>query len=149
MLYVFDINETMLDLAALDGDPVERDEVFGSTWFTLVIRTSHVSAATGAYRDFGDIGAAAGRYLGVDDAVMGRVARAMRELPPHPDVVPGLQRTLRPTGWCSTARACGRVTRRWSRRTTGTSPVRPLPGCALCWSRAATSVRCRSTRSPT
>lgn len=147
MLYVFDINETMLDLAALD-------EVFGSsalrsTWFTLVIRTSHVSAATGAYRDFGDIGAAAGRYLGVDDAVMGRVARAMRELPPHPDVVPGLQRTLRPTGWCSTARACGRVTRRWSRRTTGTSPVRPLPGCALCWSRAATSVRCRSTRSPT
>ncbi len=90
MLYVFDINETLLDLAALD-------EVFGSsdlrtTWFTLVIRTSHVSAATGDYRDFAEIGAAAGRYLGVGEEVMQRVAETMRGLPPHPDVRPGLQR---------------------------------------------------------
>ena len=90
MLYVFDINETLLDLAGLDAE-------FGSpdlrrAWFTLVIRTSHVSAATGDYRDFAQIGAAAGRYLGVDDTAMQRVARAMRALPPHPDVLPGLHR---------------------------------------------------------
>ena len=95
MRYVFDINETMLDLADLDAE-------FGSSdlrraWFTLVLRTSHVSAATGDYRDFAEIGAAAGHYLGVDDEAMQRVARRMRTLPPHPDVLPGLQR-LRDAG---------------------------------------------------
>ena len=54
MLWVFDINETMLDLAPLDavfeeaGLPGRRID-----WFGLLIRTALVTTATGQYRDFG------------------------------------------------------------------------------------------------
>lgn len=97
---VFDVNETMLDLAALDP-PFER--VFGRPgvrreWFSQLLQSALVATITDAYTDFGTIGRAAleivarrhGLQLGAHerDAVLG----TMRSLPPHPDVSAALRR---------------------------------------------------------
>ncbi|HVV09066.1 haloacid dehalogenase type II [Amycolatopsis sp.] len=100
MLCVFDINETLLDLTALDemfldltGSATAREE-----WFTLVIHTALTVTATGGYRDFAEIaGAAAGAIAAgygrpFDDAQRQRIGAGLRELPPHPDVPDALAR---------------------------------------------------------
>jgi len=99
-LIVFDVNETLLDLSALDQ---EFERVFGSAarrseWFAQVLQNSLVATITGKYDDFGKIAGTAlemsaqrhGIELLQEDrsAVLGRI----RSLPPHPDVVVGLQR---------------------------------------------------------
>ena len=60
-IYVFDVNETLLDLRALDplfaetfGDAAARRE-----WFSQMLQLAFVSTITGEYRDFGMLGAAA------------------------------------------------------------------------------------------
>jgi 2-haloacid dehalogenase len=105
VLWVFDINETMLDLSALDavferiaGSPAARRE-----WFELLIRTVLVTTAAGQYRDFGQLGAACagavarahGRDL--DGWGTAELATAIRELPAHPEVTAAL-RALRERG---------------------------------------------------
>jgi 2-haloacid dehalogenase len=102
---VFDVNETLLDLTALDP-PFER--AFGrpgvrGEWFGQFLQSAFVSTITDTYSDFGTIGRAAlemvARRNGVDlaaddrDAILG----TMRQLPPHPEVPGALQR-LRDTG---------------------------------------------------
>lgn len=97
---VFDVNETLLDLAPLDP-PFER--VFGRPgvrreWFSQLIQSALVATVTDAYTDFGNVGRAAlemvarrhGLRLSADDrdAILG----TMRSLPPHPDVPAALQR---------------------------------------------------------
>jgi 2-haloacid dehalogenase len=96
---VFDVNETLLDLAALDP---HFERVFGSAtvrraWFAQMLQSAMVSTITGAYADFGQIGGAAldmtavrmGVTLAADDrqAILGTV----RKLPPHPEVRVGLE----------------------------------------------------------
>ena len=91
---VFDVNETLLDLSALDphfgglfGDAAVRQE-----WFGQMIQSAHVSTVTGAYSDFGTIGAAAlqmtAELHGVDlsDEDQQQILKTMQELPPHPEV---------------------------------------------------------------
>jgi len=58
---VFDVNETLLDLAALDpafarifGDAAARRE-----WFTQVLQSALTATVTAAYSDFGAVGMAA------------------------------------------------------------------------------------------
>ena len=58
---IFDVNETMLDLGALDplfarwfGEPVARKE-----WFAQTLHFALTLAATREFRSFGDVGAAA------------------------------------------------------------------------------------------
>lgn len=102
---VFDVNETLLDLAALDP-PFER--VFGRPgvrreWFSQLLQSALVATITDAYAAFGTIGRAAleivarrhGLQLAADDrdAILG----TMRSLPPHPDV-PGALRRLQAAG---------------------------------------------------
>lgn len=102
---VFDVNETLLDLAALDP-PFER--AFGRAgvrreWFAQLLQSAFVSIITNSYSDFGTIGRGAldvvARRNGVDlsagdrDAILG----TMRELPPHPEVPAALER-LRDAG---------------------------------------------------
>jgi 2-haloacid dehalogenase len=102
---VFDVNETLLDLTALDP-PFER--VFGSTgvrreWFGQLLQSAFVSTITDAYADFGTIGRAALEMIaqrhGVElaagdrDAILG----SMRSLAPHPEVPAALDR-LRAAG---------------------------------------------------
>jgi 2-haloacid dehalogenase len=97
---VFDVNETLLDLRALDphferlfGDPGVR-----RLWFAQLLQSALVSIVTDAYADFGTIGGAAlamvAKRAGVDispddrDALLG----TMRSLPPHPEVLGALNR---------------------------------------------------------
>lgn len=102
---VFDVNETLLDLGALDPDFAR---IFGEvaarqSWFQQMLQSAFVSTITGAYADFGAIGMAAldmlaarrGISLGDDDRQA--VREGMRALPPHPDVREALMR-LRDSG---------------------------------------------------
>src|SRR3712207_5990965 len=99
---LFDVNETLLDLGALDpyferafGDPGVR-----RSWFQQVLQSAFVATVTGVYSDFGAVGAAAlqmtaereGVRLSEEDrkSILG----GMRELPPHPEV-PGALDLLR------------------------------------------------------
>ena len=103
---VFDVNETLLDLAALDapfraafGDPAARQE-----WFAQLLQSSFVSIVTDRYSDFAAIGGAAlamvaeRRGVRLDDAQRSAILGTVRRLPAHPDVRPGLER-LRDAGF--------------------------------------------------
>ncbi len=97
---VFDVNETLLDLGALDphferifGDASTRQAWFGqflALWLTEMV--------TGEYKDFGTIGdgaleMVAGRQ-GVDlsDEDKRQILGGMQQLPPHPEVEENLSR---------------------------------------------------------
>jgi 2-haloacid dehalogenase len=97
---LFDVNETLLDLRALDA-PFAR--AFGDAsarpgWFAQMLQISFVGALTGDYVDFTSAQHAAlqmvAQRLGVTltaasaDEIVGTMAR----LPPHPDVLPALER---------------------------------------------------------
>lgn len=97
---VFDVNETLLDLAALDehferafGDVSVRQE-----WFGQMIQSALVSIVTDAYSDFGAIGGAALQMTaethGVDLSEEDRnsILTTVPKLPPHPEVEESLAR---------------------------------------------------------
>ena len=97
-MLVFDVNETLLDLAALK--PVFASAL-GSTdamgeWFARMLHGSLVANHTGRYRPFGDIGieallmVAGKRGIELEKDQARDVVGTMRRLPPHPDVIPGL-----------------------------------------------------------
>jgi 2-haloacid dehalogenase len=102
---VFDVNETLLDLGAMDP---HFERVFGDArvrqaWFTQMIQSALVATVTGAYSQFGAIGMAAlemtAEQTGVElrdedrEAILGQ----MRRLPAHPEV-PGALGRLREAG---------------------------------------------------
>lgn len=91
---VFDVNETLLDLRALD--PL-FERAFGDTgarraWFAQMLQSAFVATITGEYRPFGEIGAAALRMtaeragVALSDADSTAILSGMRSLPPHPEV---------------------------------------------------------------
>jgi 2-haloacid dehalogenase len=99
---VFDVNETMLDLRALDpiferhfGDAAVRGQ-----WFSQVLLTSMTITLVGDYANFAKVGGAAlamvceRRGVTLSEDQRGEIVKGMRELPPHPDVEAGLK-TLR------------------------------------------------------
>jgi len=99
-LIVFDVNETLLDLKALDP---HFEQIFGSaairtSWFGQVLRNSLVATITGQYDDFGKIAAAALdmtaqlHNVTLSDEDRASIMGGIRSLPPHPDVVPGLEK---------------------------------------------------------
>lgn len=103
---VFDVNETLLDLRGLDpvferlfGSAAVRDE-----WFAQLLQSALVSTITGPYIDFGTIGMAALETVGTRRGVTvtgedrEALGKAMRSLPPHPDVREALDR-LRGAGY--------------------------------------------------
>jgi len=102
---VFDVNETLLDLRALDP---HFERVFGDagvrqSWFSQLLQSALVSTVLNAYTDFGTIAAAAltmtAARQGVELSDQDRqdILGTMRRLPPHPDVRGGLER-LRSAG---------------------------------------------------
>jgi 2-haloacid dehalogenase len=102
---VFDVNETLLDLAALDPH-FERafgDASMRRAWFLQLLQSALVATVTGAYSDFGTIGGAALEMVaereGLDlaDEDKQKILGGMRELPPHPEVAESLDR-LRDAG---------------------------------------------------
>ena len=103
---VFDVNETLLDLAAMDP---HFERVFGDAglrpvWFAQMIQSALVATVTGAYSQFGAHAMAAlamlaeqtGTELGDNDREA--IAGQMRRLPAHPEVPAALER-LRGAGF--------------------------------------------------
>lgn len=97
---VFDVNETLLDLSALDdsfvewfGDPEARKE-----WFSQLLQLALVVTLTGTYRDFATLAGealqvvAAKRGVDPSDAAVASILEAVGSLPPHPDVPAALRR---------------------------------------------------------
>jgi len=102
---VFDVNETLLDLGALD---LHFERIFGDAgvrraWFGQLLQSALASTVTGAYSDFGKIGGAslemtAERHgVTLSDEDKRQILGGMRELPPHPEVAESLSR-LREAG---------------------------------------------------
>ena len=102
---VFDVNETLLDLRAMDP-AFERafgDRSVRQQWFQQLLSSAMVSIITDAYSDFGTLGRAAlqmtaerrGMQLSEDEQQ--RILGTIRELPPHREVRPALER-LRDAG---------------------------------------------------
>jgi 2-haloacid dehalogenase len=102
---VFDVNETLLDLGALDP---HFERAFGAAgvrraWFLQLLQSALVATVTDTYSDFGTIGGAALEMVaereGVDlsDEDRQKILGGMRELPPHPEVADSLGR-LRDAG---------------------------------------------------
>ena len=105
MVIAFDVNETLLDLAALD-EPFRHafgDAALRPAWFGAMLQLAFVGGLTGRYVDFPTAQRAAlqmlarrtGTELGEEDAE--RILGGMRRLPAHPDV-PGALRRLRDAG---------------------------------------------------
>lgn len=103
---VFDVNETLLDLKALDphfervfGDAAVRQE-----WFGQMIQSAFVSTITAVYSNFGSIGGAAlqmtaerhGIELSEEDQQS--ILTTVPQLPPHPETREALDR-LREAGF--------------------------------------------------
>lgn len=103
---VFDVNETLLDLAAMDP---HFERVFGNAgmrpvWFGQMIQSALVATVTGAYRQFGEHAMAAldmvAETSGVEltDGDRAAIGAQMRQLPAHPEV-PAALRRLRGEGF--------------------------------------------------
>ncbi len=99
-ILVFDVNETLLDLRALQG-PFR--EVFGTPevpeeWFRILLRQAFLTTITGPYVDFSTLGRQAltevaetqGRSLTAGEQEL--ILETMRELPLHEDVEDALAR---------------------------------------------------------
>ncbi len=102
---VFDVNETLLDLRALDP---EFERVFGEDgarreWFQQVLLSAFATTLSGAYATFAAIAdaalqmVAAVREVEVVEEERTRILAGMRRLPPHEDVAESLHR-LRSAG---------------------------------------------------
>lgn len=97
---VFDVNETLLDLAGLDQS---FQQVFGDRaaevkrlWFARLLHTSTVMTTIGTWQDFGLVGKVVLKDLGdrldlpVTQDQVDTILGKMTQLQPHDDVVPGL-----------------------------------------------------------
>jgi 2-haloacid dehalogenase len=102
---VFDVNETLLDLAAMDP---HFQRIFGDAgvrlaWFDQMIQSALVATVTGAYSQFGAHAMAALEMTaeragaGLGDGDREAIANQIRRLPAHPEVAGALGR-LRDAG---------------------------------------------------
>jgi 2-haloacid dehalogenase len=96
----FDVNETLLDLSALDP---HFEQLLGSAamraqWFAQMLQLSFVGGLTGNYVDFTTAQRAALRMLAarqgatLSDSAIAAMVDRMRSLPPHPEVREALAR---------------------------------------------------------
>ncbi len=90
---VFDVNETLLDLSALDSLFAEHfgDAAVRHSWFTQVLQSALLSNILGEYRDFGVMAAAALEMVAARSAITlsaeasREILGGMRTLPAHPE----------------------------------------------------------------
>jgi 2-haloacid dehalogenase len=102
---VFDVNETLLDLAALD--PIFQrlfgDASLRKAWFAQMLQSALVATITNAYSDFGATGIAALEMIAARQGVAlteedrQQIRDSMQHLPPHPEVKSSLEK-LRAAG---------------------------------------------------
>ncbi len=99
-IIVFDVNETLLDLKALDP---HFQRIFGEAavrgqWFSQFIQNAFLTTITNTYAPFGQIGMAAlemvaarrGIELKVEDKQA--IGQTLSQLPPHPEVRESLEK---------------------------------------------------------
>ncbi len=102
---MFDVNETLLDLGALDP---QFERVFGDAstrqaWFGQFLTSWLTAMVTGVYQEFGTIGGTALEMIAerqgvnLSDEDKQQILSGMQELPPHPEVEENLGR-LRDAG---------------------------------------------------
>jgi 2-haloacid dehalogenase len=105
-LLAFDVNETLLDLSALD-EPFARafgDASLRPAWFQLMLQLAFVGGLSGRYVDFTSAQRAALAMLAartrvvLDEEAASEIVATMERLPAHPDVAPALRR-LREAGF--------------------------------------------------
>ncbi len=92
----FDVNETLLDLTEVKnevGKALGGREDLLSLWFTTMLQYSLVTSASGQYKPFGHIGAAALQMVAAnlnmtltEEEARTIVSEAMGNLPAHPEV---------------------------------------------------------------
>jgi 2-haloacid dehalogenase len=97
----FDSNESMLDLSGMKPQVTEafdgREDLM-ALWFSTMLYHSLVDTVTSNYHDFGTIGAACmqmvaeGHGIKLDKKKAGDAMAAMKTIPAHPDVPPGLKK---------------------------------------------------------
>ena len=100
MVLAFDVNETLLDLSALDAPFTAAfgDAVLRPQWFALMLQVAFASGLTGSYVDFTTAQRSALAMLAKRQRVTlsreqaDRIVDGMRTLPPHPEVPEALQR---------------------------------------------------------
>lgn len=106
---VFDVNETLLDLGALEpGFSAQLGPGALREWFLTLLNSSLVENHLGRHRNFTDlamgsaltVGARRGKDLSDRDVVA--LLGPLRTLPPHPDVVAGLS-MLKEAGFVTAA----------------------------------------------
>jgi len=101
----FDVNETLLDLGALDArfEALFGDGALRGQWFALMLQVAFVGAITDRYVDFSAAQRSALAMLAertgtrLPDGAAEEVAGGMRTLPAHPEVPDALDR-LRAAG---------------------------------------------------
>lgn len=99
-ILAFDVNETLLDVAALDPlfEELTGDASLRPVWFSQMLQVAFVGGITGRYVDFSAAQAAALRMVAARAGVTlpggaeERVVAAMRSLPLHGDARPALER---------------------------------------------------------
>ena len=104
----FDVNETLLDLTVMKkqvGDALGGKDDLLSLWFTTMLQYSLVVSASGQYKPFGHIGAAALQMVAANNNIVISeeearhiVVKSMQNLPPHPEVKDALN-TLKTEGY--------------------------------------------------
>jgi 2-haloacid dehalogenase len=105
---IFDVNETLLDLAALKasvGQALGGREDLLPLWFSTMLHYSLVETLTGTYHNFGEIGTAALMMLaqsrGIEleeTAAQAAIVTPLHTLPPHAEVATAMQ-LLRAQGY--------------------------------------------------
>src|SRR5688500_5916712 len=96
----FDVNETLLDLRALDAvfEETLGDRSLRPQWFQAMLQLAFVGTITGRYVDFTAAQHAALRVIAarggmrVSTEQADQIVGAMQQLPPHPDAIPALDR---------------------------------------------------------
>lgn len=96
----FDVNETLLDLRALDDvfEETLGDRALRPQWFQTMLQLAFVGTITGRYVDFTSAQHAALRVIAarggtrVSPERAERIVGAMQRLPAHPDAAPALDR---------------------------------------------------------
>ncbi|QBD82469.1 haloacid dehalogenase type II [Ktedonosporobacter rubrisoli] len=98
LVYVFDVNETLLDLKALDPYFEQRfgSAALRSVWFGQMLQSALVATITNVYADFGALGVAAlsmlaeRQHIQISEQDRQALRDGMQHLPSHPDVPGGL-----------------------------------------------------------
>ncbi|MDX6752026.1 haloacid dehalogenase type II [Geminicoccaceae bacterium 1502E] len=105
-IIVFDVNETLLDIATLEPlfERLFNDRSVMREWFAQLILYSQAMSLSGLYTSFGALGAGALQMVGTIHGVpvgqgdIGELKERIGSMPAHPDAAPALAR-LRDAGF--------------------------------------------------